>query len=154
MSPDCQCSTATAIDEVWKILQEKAEAFGKQKIMSKMKRLTRDAILNIDDFKMEDVDVPEWGGVVTLKSMNGTERDAFEASLMSTTGDKRPNMANIRAKLVATTAIDPDTRELLFSVADIELLGTKSAAGLDRLFSVAQRLSKISETDIDGLVKN
>lgn len=116
-----------------------------------MKYLTRDMILGQSDLKTEDVNIPEWGGTVTVKAMTGKERDMFEASL-SVSG--KVNLENIRAKLVALTLIDKKTGAQLFSFADIEALGNKSAAGLDRAFTVSQRLSKITEKDVDELVKN
>lgn len=119
------------------------------------KYLTREQILNCDDLKTETVDVPEWGGKVMIKMMSGKERDAFEGSIVSTSkGGQRITMDNIRAKLVAKTVIDPETKELMFTVADIEVLGSKSAAALDRVFSVSQKLSKITGEDIEELEKN
>ena len=118
-----------------------------------MKKLTREQILNADDIKTEIIEVPEWGGSVTIKMMTGKERDAFEASIMGAKG-KNITLENIRAKLVAKTVIDPETKELMFSLGDIETLGTKSAAALDRIFSASQKLSKITESDVDELTKN
>ncbi len=123
--------------------------------MSK-KYLSREEILNVNDQKTEEVSVPEWGGEVVVKAMSGTERDAFEGSILgdTTKGGQRLKMENVRAKLCAMTIIDKDTNELMFTVADIEALGKKSAAALDRIFSVSQRLSKISSDDVDDLIKN
>lgn len=116
--------------------------------------LGRNDILGFDDIKTEDVSVPEWGGVVRVKAMNGFERDAFEGSLVETRGKMQVvKMDNVRAKLVAKTVID-ENGDLIFTVGDIEALGRKSAAALDRVFSVAQRLSKISDTDVEELIKN
>ena len=120
-----------------------------------MKYLSRDEILSRTDFKSEDVEVPEWGGTVVVKAMTGSERDAFEASILETRkGGSTVKLDNIRAKLVAKTAIDPETKKPLFTSADIEVLGSKSAAALDRIFGVAQRLSKLSDSDIKELEKN
>ena len=47
-----------------------------------MTYLSRDAILQREDIKTEDVEVPEWGGTVRVRGMSGVERDAFEASLI------------------------------------------------------------------------
>lgn len=117
--------------------------------------LKRSDILGHDDFVTEEVNVPEWGGVVVVKAMNGLERDAYESSLFELRGKNViRKMDNIRAKLVAMTVIDPETKELMFTVADIETLGKKSAAALDRIFTVAQRLSKITAEDIEELTKN
>lgn len=120
-----------------------------------MKYLKRDEILNCDDLKTEELEVPEWGGTVVIKAMTGTERDAFEATLINQTGKNQTmKMDNIRAKLVAKTVIDPETKELMFTTADIESLGKKSASALDRVFKVAQKLSKITEEDVEELAKN
>lgn len=119
-----------------------------------MAYLKREDILNADDLKTEEVEVPEWGGTVVVKMLTGQERDAFEASIVNFGNDKRQISGNIRAKLVARAIIDPDTKKPMFSVGDIEALGNKSASALDRVFEVAQRLSKLTEKDIEELEKN
>jgi len=43
---------------------------------------------------------------------------------------------------------------LLFSQADIESLGAKSCAALDRIYAVAQRLNGLAPEDIKELAKN
>ena len=119
------------------------------------KYLKRDQILNVDDSKTEEVDVPEWGGTVLIKMMTGTERDAFEASITQNKhGSRVVGTENIRAKLVSKCVIDPDTKELMFTPGDIEALGKKSSAALDRIFSAATKLSKITEEDVEELEKN
>ena len=40
-----------------------------------MKRLSKDDILGVEDLSTEDVEVPEWGGMVTLRELKGSERD-------------------------------------------------------------------------------
>ena len=113
--------------------------------------LSRDLILAVDDLATQEVDVPEWGGTVVIKMMSGKERDAFEGSLVK---NKQVTYDNIRAKLAQKTIIDPETKELMFSLGDIEAIGKKSAAALDRVFSASQKLSKISDSDVEELVKN
>ena len=113
--------------------------------------LTRDAILSADDLRTESVDCPEWQGAVTIRELNGAERDSFEEGSL----DKRRNlsMANIRARLVAMSAIGEDG-ERLFTKADAEALGKKSAAALNRCFEVSCSLSGITSDDVDELEKN
>ena len=43
----------------------------------RMTYLSRDAILQREDIKTEDVEVPEWGGTVRVRGMSGVQRDAF-----------------------------------------------------------------------------
>jgi len=122
--------------------------------MSKKIILTRDAILKAEDLPRELIEVPEWGGSLYIRALTGTERDAFEASVVEQRGKStKMNLRNIRAKLVALTVVNEDG-ERLFSDADIKLLGGKSAAVLDRLFEVAQKLSGLRDEDVDELAKN
>jgi len=116
--------------------------------------LGRDDIIKADDLKFEEVDVPEWGGKVRIRMMRGSERDAFEQDLFDQKGDNPvKNLSNLRAKLVARCACN-EKNERIFSDRDISLLGEKSAAALDRVFVVAQRLNKIGQQDMEELTKN
>jgi hypothetical protein len=115
--------------------------------------LSKDSILQAQDLKTELLPVPEWGGDVYVRGMNGAERDKFEASIVQTKGkDQTLNMVNIRAKLASMTICD-EKGNRLFSDADIAKLATKSAAALQRVFTVAQRLSGIGEDDVKELAE-
>ena len=114
--------------------------------------LKREEIFGFKDIKTEVVEVPEWGGSVIVKCMTGSERDEFEQSCLSRDG-KRLTLDNIRAKLICKTVVDEDGNKL-FSTADVESLGAKSAVALDRIFTVAQKLSGMTKEDIDELTKN
>lgn len=122
--------------------------------MSKKKFLTREQILKADDIRTEEVYVELWGGWVCVTAMTGIERDAFEKEIVKFKGKQTITKDNIRARLVAKTIVDPEGGVTLFTNADIEALGKKSAYALDLLFDVASRLSKVSDDDIDELVEN
>ena len=115
--------------------------------------LSRSDILKADDLIRELVAVPEWGGDVFVRAMSGAERDAFEASIVVTRGkDTSMNMSNIRAKLAVLTICDEIGRQL-FEDEDIQALGQKSAAALQRVFEVAQKLSGIGEEAVKELTE-
>ena len=119
-----------------------------------MSLLTKAAILAAADLKTEDVDVPEWGGSVRVRSFTGRERDAFEAGMVRGDGkDRKVDLTNMRARLVGLTVID-ETGQRLFSDEEIDLLGAKSGAALDRVFAVAQKLNGLSSDDVEELAKN
>jgi len=115
--------------------------------------LTKEQILAADDLKREVVDVPAWGGELMVRALTGKDRDEFEQSLFDAGKTPRERMRNVRARLVAITVVD-EQGNLLFSEADVEKLGNKSAAALDLVFSVAQRLSGLSKEDAEALAKN
>lgn len=110
--------------------------------------LSRETIFGLDDRQYEDVTVPEWGGTVRVVGLTGIERDRMEASVVG--NGKKMNLTNFRARLCALSIVD-DQGERIFADADIGALGKKSAAALDRVFSVAQRLSGLSDEDVEDL---
>ncbi len=115
--------------------------------------LTRDEILAAQDIQTEMVDIPDWGGWLRIKTLTGKERDAMEMAnfMAQRTNDLAANTVNVRARLVARSAVD-ENGVRLFSDADAIALGEKSGAALDRAFGVANRLSKLSVTDIKELL--
>jgi hypothetical protein len=119
------------------------------------KRLSRGDIQSGQDSGLgkEELDVPEWGGYVVVKGLTGHERDAWEAGMVVNAGTKkqRVTLADTRASLVQKTCINDDGT-LQFQPSDIEWLTQKSAASLQRVFLVAQRLSGLSDDDIEEIV--
>jgi hypothetical protein len=116
--------------------------------------LKKDEILKCDDKPTKKVEVPEWGGHVFVRTMSGTERDSFEQSMLVNPGKgNEANYSNIRAKLCARTICDKGGNRL-FNDSDVAALGEKSAAALDRIFTVAQDLNGVSTDDVEAMVKN
>ena len=111
--------------------------------------LNRDAILKADDRRTAVVEVPEWGGSVTIAEMSGKDRDAFEAAFM----DESNRFVNLRARMCAISVVD-EAGARLFTDADIEALGKKSGKALDRVFSAIQRLNALSDADIEEIQGN
>jgi hypothetical protein len=117
-------------------------------------RLSKDDILKAEDLVTEDVEVPEWGGTVSVRGLTGRERDEFEASIMERRGKRMvPNVANVRGKLVARCVLDEDGNRL-FLDSDAEALGGKSAGAVNKIYEVAARLSGMTDEDVDELVEN
>ncbi len=117
--------------------------------------LGRDDILAAQDLPAEDVEVPEWGGMVRVRGLSGKDRDAYFTSMAVARGGQiiGRDTRNVSAKLVAQCVVG-ETGEPLFTQHDIDLLGAKSAAALGRVFEVAARLSGLEEEDIAGLEKD
>lgn len=119
-----------------------------------MKTLTRDQILQCSDIQTESVEVPEWGGAVLVKGLSGAERDALEAAIVEVRGRKqRLHLENTMARLVSISVIDENGKRL-FTNGDIEALGKKSSSALQRVCQVAQRLSGLTQDDLEEMSKN
>jgi hypothetical protein len=118
--------------------------------------LSRDAILAVDDRPTETVTVAEWGGDVLVRGMDGAGRDAYFAAMTVQRGKHvTQDVANATARLVARCVVDPqDPGRLMFSEAEAEILGHKSAAALDKVGNVAARLSGLTEEEMDELKKD
>lgn len=118
------------------------------------KQLTRKDILEVIDLPTQEVEVPEWGGSVMVRGLNGTERDQYEQSLLSMNGTSvELNLAGARARLVSLACVD-EAGQRLFTAKDIEALGRKSGTALDRVFQVVQKLSGLSNEDMQELTAN
>ena len=122
--------------------------------MTAKKFLNKADILGQQDITTEDLFVPEWDAWVKIKMMTASERDHFEASTVQRNGKKvSVNLQGIRARLCILCIVDEDGKRM-FSDEDEYALGTKSAAALNRIFTVAQRLNGLRDEDVDELVKN
>jgi hypothetical protein len=112
--------------------------------------LTKEQILGADDLPFEDVPVPEWGGTVRVISMMDVEREQFELKFA---GKKGEGMAGVKRWLCAMTIAD-EARKPIFAVSDVDALGRKSGAALNRVFDVAARLNGLTKQDQEELAKN
>jgi hypothetical protein len=117
--------------------------------------LSKEEILGMDDIPVEEVTIPEWKDrKVLVCGLTGAGKNAYEASLFELKGTTRKmKLENASAKLLVRTLVNRQ-RQALFTESDVERLGTKSAAALERLVNVAQRLSAMRQEDVEELVKN
>ncbi|MFD5724653.1 hypothetical protein ACFWMT_00940 [Streptomyces sp. NPDC058368] len=121
-----------------------------------MALLSKDQITAADDRAFEDVDVPEWGGTVRVLGMSGTERNAYQSSLVVIGTNGKPQRVNLTdqlAKLVGKCLVGEDF-ERLFTDKEVAALGRKNGAVLDRLADVAKRLSGLDEKAVEDAAGN
>lgn len=112
----------------------------------------REELLGLDDRKVVEVTVPEWGGrVVRVAAMSAFDRDQWETQNYQAI--KAGARRNVRAALVARCVVD-ETMVRVFADDDIEALGQKNAKALDRLFDVASDLNGLNEKSAEAVAKN
>lgn len=116
-----------------------------------MPLLDKSAILGAKDLVSEDVPVPEWGGDVRVRTMTGTERDAFGVAIIDSTG--KFDRVGYRAKLLSRCIVGEDGQPL-FTEADIAALGAKSNKAIERVFVVADRLNALGDDKVQDAEKN
>lgn len=114
--------------------------------------LSREEILNAKDNVMEEFPVPEWGGSVFIRSIGATSKERIGQRMVGPDGKSR-NMIGFRAAICAEGIVD-EKGIRIFSQEDVELIGDKSDAVLDRLSTAIRRLSKMDREDVEAEVGN
>lgn len=112
----------------------------------------RNQILTAEDIPFESVEVPEWGTTVNVRGMTGKQRAAF----LKNATDAQGNVSFDRfyAELVIASTYDPETGELVFEPADRDALNNKSGRALERVASVATRLSGLDGSSLEEAKKD
>lgn len=113
--------------------------------------LTREDIIKFDDIEMEVMTIPEWkGGKIGVVVMNCGERQRFQLE-MGRPDDTVP--INLMENLVARTVVNPETKEKLFTLKDIEALSRKSSQVVGRIFAVSARINGLTIEASEDLKK-
>ena len=115
-----------------------------------MKKLSKDDIFKADDLPTKDMDIPEWGGMLTVRTLTGTERDEFENAFVN---QDKINIRGLKARLIQLTVVNGDGQPM-FTKADLQKLNSKSASVIDRIFEVSQHLSGLTKEDAEEMVEN
>jgi len=107
--------------------------------------LSKAAILAAKDTKLsEALPVPEWGGEVRIKTLSGTERDAFEDAYAEN------KMKAFRCRFLVLTLSD-DKGQRLFEDGDVAELGKKSSVVINRLFEAAWKHNAFTDEAVESL---
>jgi len=108
------------------------------------KLLTREAILAAEDRAIVEFEVPEWGGFVKIKplSLRGRAK-ILEASREK--DEKEVDPVRFTAQVFIAGVVEP-----AFTEEDLEALGDKNAAPIDR---VSNEILQLSGIDVKALAR-
>ena len=125
-----------------------------------MALLSREQLLQKEELKKEKVVLNEKPlEEVYVRQMTAREKNTWEISQMKKTGKGRNveydlTLIDYRAKLAVVCVCDADGK-LLFKPNDFSILSQNiSAAKLEKIVDVAQKLNGITEEDKEEMVKN
>jgi hypothetical protein len=124
-----------------------------------MTYLSREQILSRTDLKTEDVPIGDDAGMVRVRELTGTELDEYQASLMQQVEEEDgstktvPDMSNRRAKLLVFAIVD-EAGVNLFTEFDVAKVGRLPGAMVDKLFTVAERLSAVNQNAAKEITAN
>jgi len=118
-----------------------------------MKLATREQILAASDLTCEMVPTPEWGAEtnVCVRTLTAIERDRWDVETYG--GQKKVDLIGYKARF-CTLAIVGEDNKPLFSPEDAEQLAGKSAAVVERVFTVAARLNGLMKANVEEIEKN
>ncbi len=116
--------------------------------------LTKEQVSAAQDLTTEEVEVPQWGGSVLVRGLTARERGQFMAMLVDQRkGGNRTRLEDLQVRLCAMSIVDEQGRRM-FSDSELSLLARKSARALQPIFEVAQRLSGLSDEQVEELSGN
>lgn len=116
-------------------------------------------ILQSEDRKFEDVEIPEWGGVtVRVKALTDAQLGEHQAKSMALRGrsgsdDVEVEMRHRRTELLVKCLYDPETDTRIFTDQDAKALSNKNAGVVNALFILVNHLSDLDKT-FDDRVKD
>ena len=113
----------------------------------------RDKIRQSVDGRSEVVTVPEWDDVkIEVRSMTGKERARYlrESTVTSDDGTVTTDYEKLYPSMLVACCYDPESGEKLFEPADREWLNDKNARAIERVATVASRLSGIGAQEGEG----
>jgi len=117
--------------------------------------LSRDDILNAQDFRTDEVDVPEWGGTVLVRELSALEMLKVRFRVYEgedAEGRLRTNRAkyaeNIPA-MISWCVVDERGVSIL-SIDDVNRLSAKSVRPADRIIAKIMKLSRLAEAENEG----
>ena len=119
-----------------------------------MARLTKQQIVDANDLEIVEVEVPQWGGSVLVRGLTGKQRGVFMATLMDQkAGGGALRLQDLQVRLCAMSIVDEHGKRF-FSDAEMAVVGGKSSAALQHVFETAQRLSGLSNEQVEELAGN
>jgi hypothetical protein len=108
----------------------------------------RDTILAADDIPVERVEIPEWGVTVEVRGMTGADRgQLLEEALDQDSGEV--DLQRIYPDAVILSAHDPEDGTRIFDTSDRDALLSKAGKAIDRIATVAMRLSGFDDEAVD-----
>lgn len=119
-----------------------------------MSLLTKEQLLAKRERKYREVDIPELGGHVRIRSLKSKEITTWQTSMMDKHGN--PDVKRIkesRERLVMLSVVD-DSGNLVFGRDDLESLNNLENSIIDRIAVAAHDLNGIDETDYEAALGN
>lgn len=111
-----------------------------------MGTLSRDQILGADDRKTDEVEVPEWGGSVRIRSMSGAELQEYVRAVAETK-DEVDNVDDVLL-LVHFSIVDDSGNRLFPAKDDVKLLAEKNIHVLNKIAQACMGVNGLDQKEV------
>ncbi len=115
--------------------------------------LTREAILALKDLPEKEIEVPEWGGSVRIRSLTLSERFRWLKLQTENEGDYGAVLRLASLPMITWAMID-DAGKPLFTEEDVSALDGKNPDAIQKIHAEILKISGIGGTDIEVAEKN
>ena len=113
-----------------------------------MGTLSRDQILGADDRKTDELEVPEWGGSVKIRSMSGSEVQKYVEAVQA---DEDADIKHM-CLLIHFSVVGDDGKKL-FSTEDIEALADKNLLVLRSVSEACIAVNGLNQAEVADELK-
>jgi hypothetical protein len=107
----------------------------------------RDRILQSDDIGREELDIPQWGVTVEVRTMSAGKRSRMLQTC--TLPDGGVDLDRLYPMLIIATVFDPETGESVFAEEDMPALQDKSAGAIEFVAQKAMEMSGMTAKAVD-----
>jgi hypothetical protein len=114
-----------------------------------MALLSRDSILKAQDVATKDVQVPEWGGAIRVRSMTVAERNEFARRSAA----EGANAVGVSAWLVSVLAVD-ESGARLFTPEDVQALEARNFKAVDTVVNAILEVNAMGVAAVEAAAKN
>jgi hypothetical protein len=116
-----------------------------------MQRLSGQDFRKVRKPKTIDVEIPEWGGFVTVQEMSAAQRDEFDEFVLTMRESNK--VQGLRTKVVSICVVDEEGKRV-FTELDVPDLQKQSAKVIGKVADAAMKLSGLSDEDVEDMAKN
>lgn len=110
-------------------------------------------ILAATDLPTMTVEIPEWGGAVTVTTLKAIDSERMHLAWKAL-GRPKGDYSGFGSWVVAHTVLDEAGNKFFDPSKDFEALQLQPAHVVSRLFDAACKLNALTKSDQDELVKN
>ena len=111
--------------------------------------LSRDQIFSKPDIETDEVDVPEWGGTVRIRSITAAQQKEIAKIQNNTARSETDRYARGRLQMVVFGCVDKEGSPL-FTEDDFAALEERNPGVLNRLSDAIGRISGLSDAATDA----